>query len=101
LLGAIVVIFIIAYAAIALEHPFKINKGASALLGAGLLWTVYATLSDDHALVEQQLNDSDALTGRKVSFMIGAMSIVEVKDTCSGFEDITSQIRTREQVTLR
>ena len=45
LLGAIVVIFIIAYAAIALEHPIRINKGASALLGAGLLWTVYATLS--------------------------------------------------------
>jgi hypothetical protein len=33
LLGAIIVIFIEAYAAIALEHPTKINKGASALLG--------------------------------------------------------------------
>lgn len=31
--------FVIAYAAIALEHPIKINKSASALLGAGLLWT--------------------------------------------------------------
>jgi len=58
LLSAIVVIFIVAYAAIALEHPIKINKGASALLGAGLLWTVYAMLSGDHALVEPQLRES-------------------------------------------
>jgi len=100
LLGAIVVIFIIAYAAIALEHPFKINKGASALLGAGLLWTVYATLSDDHALVEQQLNDSVAITARIVFFLIGAMTIVEVIDAHNGFEVITSQIRTKKQVTL-
>ena len=98
--GAIVVIFIVAYAAIALEHPIKINKGASALLGAGLLWTVYATLSDDHALVVQQLNDSVAITARIVFFLIGAMTIVEVIDAHNGFEVITSQIRTKKQVTL-
>ena len=100
MLGAIVVIFIIAYAAIALEHPIKINKSASALLGAGLLWTVYATLSGDHALVEQQLNDSVAITARIVFFLIGAMTIVEVIDAHNGFEVITSQIRTKKQVTL-
>ena len=42
MLTMLVVIFVIAYAAIALEHPIKINKSASALIGAGLLWTVYA-----------------------------------------------------------
>ena len=98
--GAIVVVFIVAYAAIALEHPIKINKGASALLGAGLLWTVYATLSDDHALVVEQLNDSVAITARIVFFLIGAMTIVEVIDAHNGFEVITSQIRTKKQVTL-
>lgn len=100
MLGAIVVIFIIAYAAIALEHSIRINKGASALLGAGLLWTVYATLSGDYALVEQQLNDSVAITARIVFFLIGAMTIVEVIDAHNGFEVITSQIRTKKQVTL-
>jgi Na+/H+ antiporter NhaD/arsenite permease-like protein len=100
LLGAIIVIFIIAYAAIALEHPIKINKGASALLGAGLLWTVYATVGGDHALVEQQLIDSVATTAQIVFFLIGAMTIVEVIDAHHGFEVITSQIRTRKQVTL-
>jgi hypothetical protein len=90
----------VAYAAIALEHPIKINKGASALLGAGLLWTVYATLSGDHALVGQQLNESVASTAQIVSFLIGAMTIVEVIDAHNGFEVITSQIRTTKQITL-
>lgn len=35
----LIVIFLTAYAAVALEHPLKINKTASALLAAGLLWT--------------------------------------------------------------
>ena len=47
LAAAIVAIFVIAYAAIALEHPIKINKSATALLGAGLLWTVYAVFGGD------------------------------------------------------
>jgi Na+/H+ antiporter NhaD/arsenite permease-like protein len=100
LLVAIVVIFVIAYAAIALEHPIKINKSASALIGAGLLWTVYAVLSGDHALIERQLNDSVSSTAQIVFFLIGAMTIVEVIDAHNGFEVITSLIRTKKQVTL-
>jgi Na+/H+ antiporter NhaD/arsenite permease-like protein len=100
LLGAIVIIFVIAYAAIALEHPIKINKSASALIGAGLLWTVYAVLSGDPALVERQLNESVSSTAQIVFFLIGAMTIVEVIDAHNGFEVITSLIRTRKQVTL-
>ena len=100
MLGAIVVIFIIAYAAIALEHPIKINKGASALVGAGLLWTVYAIFGGDHALVEPQLRELVGSTAGIVFFLIGAMTIVEVIDAHNGFEVITSQIRTRKQTTL-
>lgn len=100
MLGAIVVIFIIAYAAIALEHPIKVNKGASALLGAGLLWTVYAMSSGDQALVGQQLNESVASTAQIVFFLIGAMTIVEVIDAHNGFEVITSLIQTRKQASL-
>ena len=100
MIGAIVVIFVIAYAAIALEHPIKINKSASALVGAGLLWTVYAVWSGDHALVERQLNELVSSTAQIVFFLIGAMTIVEVIDAHNGFEVITSLIRTRKQVTL-
>src|ERR1700712_4025095 len=98
--GAIVTIFIIAYAAIALEHPIKINKSASALVGAGVLWTVYATLSGDHVLIDQQLNESVSSTAQIVFFLIGAMTIVEVIDAHDGFEVITSLIRTKKQATL-
>ena len=97
---AIVIIFIVAYVAIALEHPIKINKGASALLGAGLLWTVYAMLTGDHTLVEPQLRESVGSTAGIVFFLIGAMTIVEVIDAHNGFEVITSQIRTRKQTSL-
>jgi Na+/H+ antiporter NhaD/arsenite permease-like protein len=100
MVGAIVVIFMVAYALIALEHPIKINKGASALLGAGLLWTVYAMLTGDHTLVEPQLRESVGTTAGIVFFLIGAMTIVEVIDAHNGFEVITSQIRTRKQTTL-
>jgi len=100
LLSAIVVIFIVAYAAIALEHPIRINKSASALVGAGLLWTVYVLFGGDHAVVVNQLNESVSATARIVFFLIGAMTIVEVIDAHGGFEVITSLIRTKHQVTL-
>jgi Na+/H+ antiporter NhaD/arsenite permease-like protein len=99
-LAAIVVIFIIAYVAIAFEHPIGINKSASALVGAGLLWTAYATLGGNHTQVEQQLNESVSSTAQIVFFLIGAMTIVEVIDAHNGFEVITSLIRTRKQATL-
>jgi Na+/H+ antiporter NhaD/arsenite permease-like protein len=97
---AIIAIFIIAYAAIALEHPIRINKGASALLGAGLLWTVYILLSSDQAAIWEQLDASVASTAKIVFFLIGAMTIVEVIDAHNGFEVITSKIRTTKQTTL-
>ena len=100
MLGALVVIFVAAYAAIALEHPIKINKSASALIGAGLLWTVYALSTGDPAAVERQLNDSVSSTAQIVFFLIGAMTIVEVIDAHNGFEVITSAIQTTKQVTL-
>jgi Na+/H+ antiporter NhaD/arsenite permease-like protein len=98
--GAIVTIFIIAYAAIALEHPLGINKSASALLGAGLLWAVYAAQGGDSALIEKQLEASVASTAQIIFFVIGAMTIVEVIDAHDGFEVVTSLIRTRNQVSL-
>ncbi len=98
--SALIVIFVITYAAIALEHPVKINKSASALLGAGLLWTVYALASGDPGVVGQQLNESLATTAQIVFFLMGAMTIVEVIDAHNGFEVITARIRTARLSTL-
>ena len=63
MITSLIIIFVIAYAAIALEHPININKSASALLGAGLLWTVYAIATNDHQLVDYQLSESIANIG--------------------------------------
>lgn len=100
MLSALVALFVITYALIALEHPVRINKSASALVGAGLLWTVYALASGDHATVEQELNESLAATAQIVFFLIGAMTIVEVIDSHDGFSVITSRIRTTRLDTL-
>ena len=94
MLTTLIVVFIIAYAAIALEHPIKINKSASALVGAGLLWTIYALSTGDHHLVGEQLGESLMATAQIVFFLMGAMTIVEVVDAHNGFEVITQRIRT-------
>lgn len=100
MLSILVIIFILAYAAIALEYPIGINKSASALIGAGLLWTVYALSTGDHTLVGHQLNESLASTAQIVFFLMGAMTIVEVVDAHNGFEVITSRIRTTKLSSL-
>ena len=90
MLTAMVAIFVLTYAAIALEHPLKVNKSASALVGAGLLWTVYALASDLPGSVGAELHDSLMSTAQIVFFLMGAMTIVEVVDAHNGFEVIKS-----------
>jgi len=100
MLNLLVIIFLLAYAAIALEHPLKINKSASALIGAGLLWTIYAVATGDHHLVNEQLNESLSATAQIIFFLMGAMTIVELVDAHQGFEVITSRIKTTKQTSL-
>jgi Na+/H+ antiporter NhaD/arsenite permease-like protein len=100
MLTALVVVFVLAYAAIALEHPLKINKSASALVGAGLLWTIYAMSTGDHQKVSHELGESLMGTAQIVFFLMGAMAIVEVVDAHNGFEVITKRIRTQQLPTL-
>jgi Na+/H+ antiporter NhaD/arsenite permease-like protein len=100
MLTSLVLIFIVAYAAIALEHPLNINKSASALIGAGLLWTVYAVATGDHHMVSEQLGESLMGTAQIVFFLMGAMTIVEVVDAHNGFDVITARIKTSKLSTL-
>lgn len=93
----LIIVFVIAYASIALEHPFKVNKSAPALIGAGLLWTIYALLSGD---VSHQLSESLSATAQIVFFLMGAMTIVEVVDAHDGFDVITDRIKTTKMTTL-
>lgn len=87
-------IFVIAYAAIAFEHPIKINKSASALLGAGLLWSIYALMMGEGGHVSDHLGETLIGTAQIVFFLMGAMTIVEVIDAHDGFDVVTARIRT-------
>ena len=51
----VAVVFVIAYTCIALEHPLKVNKSATALIAAGLMWTIYSFASPlgVHGVTEQ------------------------------------------------
>lgn len=91
---ALILVFVLAYVAIALEHPLKINKSASALIGAGLLWTLYALSGIEPHQLSEQLGESLTGTAQIVFFLIGAMTIVEVVDAHNGFEVITARIKT-------
>ena len=85
MLTTLILVFVVAYTAIALEHPLKVNKSASALLGAGLLWTIYAVGAGDSHLVNEQLAESLMGSAQVVFFLMGALIIVEVVDSHNGF----------------
>jgi Na+/H+ antiporter NhaD/arsenite permease-like protein len=97
---AVILIFVACYAAIAFEHPIKVNKSAAALVGAGLLWTVYALSLESPQAAGGQLGESVMGTAQIVFFLMGAMTIVEVVDAHNGFDVITRRIRTARLSTL-
>lgn len=96
----LVIIFVVAYAGIALEEPLKTSKSGVALIGAGLLWTVYALATGDPEQVDENLAESLIETAQIAFFLIGAMTVVEVIDLHDGFEVITARIRARSLATL-
>jgi len=113
----IIVIFIIGYLFIALEHPIKINKTATALVTGVLCWTLFAlampypSFSESEtylSFANQVSGDTDVYIGFVKSqlshhlseiasilfFLMGAMTIVELVDAHHGFRFITNRIRT-------
>lgn len=96
----LVLLFVLAYAGIALEHPLRVSKSATALLAAGLLWTVHALSGGTPREISAQLGESLMGTAQIVFFLMGAMTIVEVVDAHNGFEVITTRIRTQQLSTL-
>ena len=96
--AALVALFVLAYLAIALEHPLGVSKSASALFAAGLLWSVYALAGGTHA--DTALDESVTSAAKIVFFLMGAMTIVEVIDAHDGFDLITTRIHARGLVGL-
>lgn len=96
----ITIIFIIGYAAIALEHPLKINKAATALLTGVVCWTIYAMFSADKHLAAEGLTEHLGEVAGILFFLLGAMTIVELIDAHDGFDVITKQIQTQNKKKL-
>lgn len=91
----IILIFIIGYLAITLEHNIHINKAASALATGVLCWTVYILHQTDAHLVSHQLMEHLGEISGILFFLLGAMTIVELVDLHDGFQIITDKINTK------
>lgn len=125
-----IIVFLIGYICIALEHSLKINKAGTALLTATILWVIYTFsahelipfvsagdfekfLEEDSFLsaipfaeqcvrfvVEHQVLESIGEIAETLIFLIGAMITVELIDAHGGFMFITNRITTREKKNL-
>ncbi len=91
--GLMIVIFVLGYAIIALEHPFSINKGATALLLAAVLWAIYS-LGASAELNAENIVLHLGETSEILFFLLGAMAIVEIIDAYGGFSIVTDRITT-------
>lgn len=111
----LVVVFILGYTLIALEHPLKIDKAASALLTGVLCWVVllfgiegmpgYAAIDraahpEMFSYIEHSLFEHMGDIAGILFFLLGAMTIVELVDQHDGFKVITDKIHTSDRVKL-
>lgn len=111
--GLMAAVFVLGYLAIALEHPLKIDKAASALLTAVVTWTLLVLGADvlipaadavahgsARHLVIEELRHHLGEVAEILFFLLGAMTIVELIDSHEGFKAITDRIQTRSRVKL-
>ena len=95
-----IVIFVLGYLAIALEHPIKVDKAASALITGVLVWTLFVISGADQHFIEEQLLHHLSEISSILFFLLGAMTIVELVDAHEGFSIITDKITTKNRVKL-
>ena len=110
----IIVVFVLGYIAIALEHNIKIDKAASALITGMVCWAIYVFSIDGtgHEIQHIIEHGIDSISYRNglvhhlfdigsiLFFLMGAMTIVELVDAHEGFDVITNRIKTTNAVTL-
>ena len=108
----IIIVFVLGYLAITLEHNLHIDKLIPALAMMAILWAMIALghldVFDIDAVNKQLLptHIEEALlhhlgkTAEILVFLLGAMTIVEIIDYFNGFATIKQLIRTRNKVRL-
>lgn len=111
----IIIVFVIGYAAIALEAFTKVNKAAVALLMFAFCWTLFMiapepfipaalyTAGDHQSLVQavsEIIEKHLGSTSTTLFFLMGAMTIVEVVDQNGGFNFVRDVMKTTNKRTL-
>lgn len=102
MLIAVIIVFILGYVTIVIEHPLKLDKTVPALIMGALCWALIAL---GHLPVyDHELNPSPEFTpvllhhigkiAEILVFLLGAMTIVELIDLHRGFDVITNRINT-------
>jgi len=92
---------------IALEHPLKVDKAATALLTGVICWVLVIYGKDtlfgpavNISYVEESITFHLGEISAILFFLLAAMTIVELIDAYHGFEVVTSKIRTTSRVKL-
>jgi len=108
----LIIIFVLGYLAIALEHNLKIDKLIPALGMMAFLWAIIAvahldvfevntiTKSLEPHHLEGILLHHLGKTAEILVFLLGAMTIVEIIDYFDGFSTIKSFVKTKSKVKL-
>ena len=107
---AIIIVFILGYLGIALEHKLQINKTATALLLGVLCWTLLifgsSTIFPDleapaaYKFLSSGLLEHIGEISEIIFFLLGAMAIVELMDAHGGFTIITDKIKVTKKAHL-
>jgi Na+/H+ antiporter NhaD/arsenite permease-like protein len=106
---AMAVVFVLGYLAIALEHPLRVNKAASAILTGSIVWSILLLgreyifpdpLESDHHVLIHGLLEHLGEIASILFFLMGAMTIVELVDVHEGFRVITDRITSTNKVKL-
>ena len=95
-----IIVFVLGYMAIALEHSIKVDKASSALIIGGLTWGLYAFTGADAHHMNEHLAHHLVDIAEILFFLLGAMTIVELIDAHEGFSIITDKITTNKRVVL-
>lgn len=108
----VIVVFVLGYLAITLEHKLKVDKLIPALAMMAILWAIIAL---NHLPVFEVNTDLKELepagleglllhhmgkTAEILVFLIGAMTIVEIIDYFNGFSTIKNFIKTKKKTRL-
>jgi Na+/H+ antiporter NhaD/arsenite permease-like protein len=96
----LIILFVIGYVLITLEHTINVNKTATALITGVVCWAVYALMAPTGEPVGEHLTENLGHTAEILFFLLGAMTVVELIDAHDGFTLITDRIASRNTRTL-